>query len=375
MSDWGLIAPAGVDDDAVLVALVDVERALLDSWSAVCEAETDSMLLDLDRIERGALARGRETDGIPVVALVAQLREQVAGTPSAAWVHRGATSQDILDSALMLIARRSLDAAGYRLLRSGDALAALVQAEAASPAIARTLARHATPTTLGATMGTWLDGLSSAVEAIAALSFPVQLGGAVGTGAAFDAVQPGAATAVREELAHRLTLANPGRAWHTDRSPVLSVAAAATTVIAALGRLGRDVTLLSREEIGEVTLAGGGASSAMPHKRNPVDAVALVAAAVRAPGLLGTVAASGFAADARAAGEWHAEWPALRELLRLVDAATASALALTAGLGVDRDAAARALTDIPSETEIHSAQITAERALARWADTRKAVAA
>lgn len=374
MTDWGLLGPAGVDDDAVLVALVDVERALLDAWGAVTGAATDSALLDLDALDRVALARGRDTDGVPVVALVAQLRAQVAGTPTATWLHRGATSQDILDSALMLLARRSIDAAVHRLVRVGDALAAVAHTEAASPAIARTLARHAAPTTLGATIGTWLDGVSSAVAGLDALSFPVQLGGAVGTGAAFDAVHPGAAIALRDELALRLSLTNPGRAWHTDRTPVMQVSAAVAAAIAALGRIGRDATLLSREEIAEITLSGGGASSAMPHKRNPVTAVALVSAAVRAPGLIATIAAAGFSADARAAGEWHAEWPALRELLRIGDDATAAAVALTAGLGVDR-AAARWLDAAPTPTDLHSAQTTAERAIARWADTRKAVTA
>ncbi|MFC5859951.1 lyase family protein [Agromyces flavus] len=173
----------------------------------------------------------------------------------------------------------------------------------------------------------------------------MQFGGAVGTGAAADAAagRPGAADDVRSALAARLGLADPGRAWHTERTPVIAVASSAATAVAALGRMAGDATFLSREEIGEVRLASAGGSSAMPHKRNPVDAVAITAAAVEAPVLLEVIASAAVAGDERSAGRWHAEWAALRRLVRLARSASGAAARLLDGLDFDADRAAAIL--------------------------------
>ncbi|MCP2371858.1 3-carboxy-cis,cis-muconate cycloisomerase [Agromyces terreus] len=353
MTDWGLLDPgatetAGTDDDAVLEAMVDVERALLRVWGSELDEFLDGQADALDdaALDRAALAAGVSRDAVPVVALVPALRAQLeaAGLP-ADRLHLGATSQDVLDTALMLVARDALRATRASLIAAGARLASLADAERQSPRIGRTIARHGEASTLGVLAAGWLDGVSSAIESVDALSFPVQFGGAVGTGTAADvaAGRPGAADDVRAGLAVRLGLTDPGRSWHVERTPVLAVASAAASVVAVLGRLAGDVTLLSREELGEVRLAGGGGSSAMPHKRNPVDAVAITAAAVESPALLQVVASAAIAGDERSAGRWHAEWASQRRLLRLARSASAAAARLADGLEFDRDRAAQIL--------------------------------
>ena len=350
MTDWGLIDPGaadatGTDDDAVLTALVEVERALLRAWGVVLDEPlaAQAAALDATALDRDALRAGVARDGVPVVALVPLLREQLqaAGHPTDR-LHLGATSQDIVDSALMLIARDTLAAARDSLVEVGRALAALADAGRTSPHMARSLARHAEASTLGVLAAGWLDGVSSAISTLDDLVLPVQFGGAVGTGTAADAAagRPGAVDEVRAELARRLALDDRHRAWHTERTPVLAIAAAATTVVAVLGRIAGDAILLSREELGEVRLAGGGGSSAMPHKRNPVDAIAITAAAVEAPALLQVIASTAVAGDERSAGRWHAEWSSLRRLVRLARSASAAAARLTGGLEFDAERAA-----------------------------------
>ncbi|GGI47490.1 3-carboxy-cis,cis-muconate cycloisomerase [Agromyces flavus] len=353
MTDWGLVDPgaadaSGTDDDAVLAAMVEVERALLLGWASeldeFLEAQADA--LDPGALDRHALLAGVQHDGVPVVALVPLLRAQLeaAGLASER-LHLGATSQDVVDTALMLVARDALVASRASLVEAGRRLAMLAHAARQSPRIARSLARHGEASTLGVLAAGWLDGVSSAITTIHATAFPVQFGGAVGTGAAADAAagRPGAADDVRSALAARLGLADPGRAWHTERTPVIAVASSAATAVAALGRMAGDATFLSREEIGEVRLASAGGSSAMPHKRNPVDAVAITAAAVEAPVLLEVIASAAVAGDERSAGRWHAEWAALRRLVRLARSASGAAARLLDGLDFDADRAAAIL--------------------------------
>lgn len=353
MTDWGLLDPGatdatGTDDDAVLVALVEVERALLHVWGDVLDeflgAHADA--LDAATLDRSALHDGLARDGVPVVALVSALRAQLEAKGLATdRLHLGATSQDILDTALMLVIRDSLAMVRARLVETGTRLVVLADSERHSPRIGRSLARHGQASTLGVLTAGWLDGVTSALESIDATVFPVQFGGAVGTGTSADAAagRPGATDEVRAGLATQLGLADPERSWHTERSAVLAVATSAASVVAALGRIAGDTTLLSREEIGEVRLVDVGGSSAMPHKRNPVDAIALTAAAIEAPALLQVIASAAIAGDERSAGRWHAEWSSLRRLARLARSASAAVTRLVAGLDVDRDRAAAIL--------------------------------
>ncbi|MFF2369228.1 lyase family protein [Agromyces sp. NPDC058110] len=345
MTDWGLIDPgatdaAGTGDDEVLTAMVDVERALLRAWGDVLDEFLDAQadVLDAGSVDREVLRAGVARDGVPVVALVPELRAQLSAAGlSDARLHLGATSQDVVDTALMVVARDTIRDARADLVAAGRALVALAARERRSPRLARTVGRRAEAGTFGVLAAGWLDGLASAIDAIDTTAFPVQFGGAVGTGAAADAVagRAGAADEVRAGLAARLGLVDPRRSWHTERSAVLAVAGTGAAAVAALGRIAGDATLLSREEFGEVVLAGGGASSSMPHKQNPVDAVAITAAAVEAPGLLQTIASAAVAGDERSAGRWHAEWSALRRVLRLTRSAAGAARRLLEGLAFD----------------------------------------
>lgn len=355
MTDWGLIDPGGfdatgTDDDSVLIAMVEVERALLRAWGSVLDEFLDGHagMLDAGALDRGVIRGGVARDGVPVVALVPALRAQLeAAALSTDRLHLGATSQDIVDTALMLISRHAFAAARNSLVETGRMLAALARSGRDEVRMARSLARHAEVSTFGVLAARWLDGVASAVGAIDAVEFPVQFGGAAGTGTAADAAAggPDGADEVRAELARALGLVDPLRSWQAERTPVLAVAATAVAVIGALGRIAQDVTLLSREEIGEVRLTGGGGSSAMPHKRNPVAAVQITAAATEAPALLHVVATAAVAADERAAGRWHAEWPALRRLARLTTSSAGAAAALVGGLAFDPGRAAEIVAD------------------------------
>lgn len=365
--DWGLLEPAGADaggvgDDAVLAAMIAVEQGLVSAW-----AELDggaAPRLDRARIDRDALRDGVRRDGVPVVDLVRQLREQVGG--DADRVHRGATSQDVLDTALVLASRDALAAAGRDLATAGRALAALAAAQRGTPVIARTLTQPAEPTTLGAESAAWLDAVTSALAALCGLRYPVQLGGAVGTGSAFVRLsgREDAPRLLRAALARTLGLADPGRAWHTDRSPVLSIVAAAGQVCAAAGRIGRGLAFAARD--GVLLPAHGGGSSAMPHKKNPVDAVILIANGLRASGLIATLQTASLSFDARPAGEWHAEWQAWRGLLRLAVESAAVLARAVADLVVHAPEASLAAQTADGATAAATGAVV-DAALARFA--------
>ncbi|MGY4858243.1 lyase family protein [Cryobacterium sp. AP23] len=351
-TDWGLLEPlaggaAATSDDAVLEALVDVERALVRAWGRLAGEDLHIVAdaLRADRLDRADLLAGTRAGGVPVIPLATQLRTlaETAIPGSGVHVHAGVTSQDVLDSALVLMAHRALTLSRDRLVLAGEALAALAEAEKTTLAIARTLGQHAAQSTVGVTVASWLDGVTSAIAALDATGFPVQLGGAVGTGEDIDrlAGRAGATDELRAAFADDLGLVDPGRSWHTERSPILAIAASAALIGTALGRIGHDVAFLARTEIGEVGLAATGGSSAMPHKRNPVDAVLLHANGLRAAGLAATVHTAALSQDARPAGEWHAEWAAFRGLVRLALESADAAASMLPALTVDRAAVDR----------------------------------
>ena len=350
MPDWGLLDPlagesATTSDDDVLAGLIQVECALVRAWAALADVPDGiEAALTVEGLDRDAILLGARRGGVPVIPLVPQLRAQAEQVRSGAgaWVHRGATSQDILDTALVLVAARAFAAARRSLLIAGHALAVLADQERDALSPGRTLTQHAAPTTIGAVVASWLDGVTSAIDGIDGTALPVQLAGSVGTGETFDVlagrpVHP----QLRARFAVELDLDDPGRAWQVERSPILSIGGSAALVVAVLGRIGRDIALLSRTEVGEVSLASAGGSSAMPQKQNPVDAVLLVANALRTPGELATLYAATVSADQRPAGEWHAEWQPLRALLRMTEQSAAVAASVLPGLTVDRHAVSR----------------------------------
>jgi 3-carboxy-cis,cis-muconate cycloisomerase len=332
---------AELSDAAVLRAMLDVEAALAraqaacgvvpapaaEAIAAACAAR------DADPDVR-SLAGRSQAAGNPVVPRV---RDLTAAVPEHArpFVHHGATSQDVLDTALALVARRSLGPLLRALAGAGDAAADLADRHRADVLAGRTLGQQAAVTTFGMVAAGWLHGLDAAQEALRAAGdgLAVSFGGPVGTLAALG----GAGPAVVDRLAAELGLAAPVLPWHTDRQRVLALAAALARVAVAAGKVAGDVVLLAQSEVGEVAEGGDGrgGSSALPHKRNPVDAVLVTAAARRAPGLAATLFAAGVHEHQRATGAWHAEWEPLLDLLSLTGGAACRTGALLGRLRVD----------------------------------------
>jgi 3-carboxy-cis,cis-muconate cycloisomerase len=370
---------AAVSDEAWLRALLDAESALVTAQarlglvpasaaSAVVAACADVRAFDLATLGRAAAASGN-----PVLPLVKALRTAVP--PGAAeYVHRGATSQDILDTAAMLVTHRALEPLLDDLDAAADAAASLASEYRDTPAAGRTLLRLAAPTTFGLKAAGWLAALDTAADRLNAIrhkALAVQLGGAVGTLAALlhangsgdrsaaaptapaAPTTPGPAPAAPttqhgpfelvEAVADELGLRAPLLPWHTDRTRIAEVAGALGLAAGVCAKVARDVTLLAQDEVGEVEESAPGASSAMPHKRNAVAAVSALACAAQAPGLVATLLASMVHEHERAAGAWHAEWRPLRELLAATGSAASWLRECLTGLRVDPDALRRNL--------------------------------
>ncbi|MFE8946052.1 3-carboxy-cis,cis-muconate cycloisomerase [Streptomyces sp. NPDC007856] len=347
-SESGLLAPewarsgaaSETSDHAYLRALLDAEAALTRAQAALglAPAEAATAVTEaaaLDRFDLRDLAARTPAGGNPVIPLVADLTK-VVGEEYGAYVHRGATSQDILDTATMLVAVRTLGLALADLGRTERALAGLAAEHRETVMPGRTLTQHAVPTTFGLKAAGWRALVLDARDRVTRVrdSLPAQLGGAAGTLAAFRAYGAQDATALTAAYAREVGLAAPALPWHTLRTPIADLAGGLAFAAGALGKLAVDVLTLSRTEIGEVNEGSGGGSSAMPHKANPVRATLLLAAARRAPQLAATLYGSVAAEDERPAGAWHAEWEPLRELLRLVGGSAAHAAELAEGLRV-----------------------------------------
>ncbi|MEU5294529.1 class-II fumarase/aspartase family protein [Streptomyces umbrinus] len=365
-TDAGLLAPtwagtpaaAEVTDEAWLQAMLDAEVALARAQYAVgltpaAAVRAIASVARADRLDLVALAHAARAAANPVVALVTAFTEVVAAKDPAAaeYVHRGSTSQDILDSAAMLVARRVLGLVAADLERTGAALAALADAHRHTVLAGRTLAQHAVPTTFGLKAAGWLQLVGDALVRVRAVAsaLPAQLGGAAGTLAAYreyalldrgqggDPVGGDGGVELLRPFAEALGLAEPVLPWHTVRTPVAEVGAVLQLVTGALGKFALDVQTLSRTEIGEVSepaATGRGASSAMPQKRNPALATLIVSAARQVPAHSLVLAQCLLAEDERPAGAWHAEWQPLREALRLAGGAAHTAVELAEGLVV-----------------------------------------
>ncbi|WP_035857684.1 3-carboxy-cis,cis-muconate cycloisomerase [Cryptosporangium arvum] len=341
-------------DARVSVELGDraVFRAMLDVEAALARAEASVGVIPADAADAIGAACGGEFDlaavglagvgaGNPVVPLVRQVEQRL---PSSAkpWVHHGATSQDVLDTALMLVASRARGAVLDAVRHAADALAGLAAAHRGTLMVGRTLGQQALPTTFGLKAAGWLVALDTAAVRLRAVPLAIQFGGAAGTLAALGSRGLDVAAALATELG----LAEPVLPWHTDRQRVLDLGSALAAVSAALGKIALDVTLLASSEVREVAEGGeGGGSSAMPHKRNPANAILVRSASLRTPGLLATLhTAAAQQEHERATGGWHAEWETLRELLDVVGGAAGRAARFLPDLQVD-GAAMRATLD------------------------------
>jgi 3-carboxy-cis,cis-muconate cycloisomerase len=330
---------------AFLAAMVTVENAwlgvLVDAGIAPAAGRRDltDLLTDGDA---EAIATAAETDGNPVIALLGLLRDRCGGE-AARWLHRGLTSQDVIDTALMLCLRDAISRIRAEMGTQITTLVQLAEAHHDAPRLARTLTQPALPSTVGMRMAAWLSGVLDAADTIAALPpLPVQAGGAAGTLAAITELAGSAADAVTlpGRLAVALGLADAAP-WHTTRATITRIGDALTTCCDAWGHIAADVTVASRAEIGELAEGRGGGSSTMPHKNNPVLSILIRRAALTAPPLAATLhAASAASVDERSDGGWHAEWATLRTLARRTVVAAVQTTELLAGLVVDTDRAA-----------------------------------
>lgn len=333
-------AAAAVTDDAWLRAMLDVEAALARA-AARCGLVSETAAAEVTRVAGtpGALdvaavvARAADA-GNPVPPLVRVLIDAV-GPHAAGAVHVGATSQDVVDTAMVLLARRAIAALDADLAAATAAAARLAADHRDDVVIGRTLMQQALPTTAGLKAATWLAGLDGARARLAAVgaSLPVQYGGAVGTLAASD----GSGLDVRAALAQELGLTTTAVPWFTVRLPVADLAGALGAAAGVVATVAVDVVLLAQTEVAEAAESGEGrgGSSAMPHKRNPVAAISARACARRAPGLVGTLFAAMEQEHERAAGAWHSEWPTLSALLATTGSAAAWLADCLGGLQLD----------------------------------------
>jgi 3-carboxy-cis,cis-muconate cycloisomerase len=329
-----------VSDRAWLQGMLDAEHALARAGvtvglvpegaaariGAACRAEL---------YDTGRLADDGRAVGNPAEPLVRELRK-AAGDEAAEYVHLGATSQDIVDTAAMLVSR---DAAGIVLAeldRLAGGCAELARAHRSTPLAARTLLQQAVPTTFGLKAAGWLVSVLEARRRLAAVRaerLAAQLGGAAGTLAAFG----DEALEIARLYARELGLAEPVLPWHANRQRVAELGSALAASAGAAAKVGVDIVLLAQSEVGEVAEAVGGASSTMPQKRNPVRSTVAVACARLANAHAGVLLGELAHEHERGVGGWHAEWEALSGALAFAGGSAAAAADAVTGLEVDTD--------------------------------------
>lgn len=298
--------------------------------NAACKAE----LYDFQ-----ALAHAIASAGNSAIPLVKMLGKAIAASDSEAerYVHLGATSQDAMDTGLVLQLLAAVDLIEADLQCLADALSQQARRHAATVMPGRTWLQHATPVTLGMKIAGWLGALTRSRQRLRELRprlACLQFGGASGTLAALGEQ----ALPVAHALAEELHLNLPEQPWHTQRDRLVELASVLGLVAGSLGKLGRDISLLMQTEAAEVfepSAPGKGGSSTMPHKRNPVGAAVLIAAATRVPGLLATLFSAMAQEHERSLGLWHAEWETLPEICCLVSGALQQALSIAQGMEVD----------------------------------------
>jgi 3-carboxy-cis,cis-muconate cycloisomerase len=330
-----------LSDEQLLAAMARFEGALARACARTglvpaAEAEIIARVCEGARFEAGALARAARHAGTLAIPFVKRLTEQVAAaSPEAArYVHFGATSQDVIDTALVLCLRNAADRILGLTRRLGDAAATIAEKHAGTPMAARTLLQAALPVPFGWKAAVWLSMLCRSMprfRGAADEACALQFGGAGGTLAAFGAN----AIAMERALAEELSLPVPLSAWHSARDGFARLGSEAAIVAGAAGKIARDVSLLMQPEVGEVAEPAAGGSSSMPHKRNPSGSLLALEAAQRIPGLAATLLVQLTPEHERGLGQWQSQWLTLRELLCAASSAVASMAEVLEGLKVD----------------------------------------
>ena len=329
-------------DTAMLQAMLDFEVALAAVQAELGlipgrAADAIRAAAAADGLDATAIARDARQSGTVAVPFVKALtaRVRASDAESASFVHWGATSQDVTDSALVLALGRSKSVLGGDHERLDRSLRQLSDRHARTVMLGRTLLQPAPPITFGLKVAGWVAaaghswrGLHAALESVLVLQF----GGASGTLAALGDQGPSVASA----LAARLGLKDPGAPWHTRRERLAAYVGACGIYCGALGKMATDITLLMQHEVGEVAEPGGG-STAMPHKRNPAGCAVALAAATRTPALVSAFLTGMVQEHERAVGGWHAEWPTVAAVTQATGAALAAMADVSAGLDVFPD--------------------------------------
>ena len=344
-------------DHSFLKTLLDIEA----SWTEVLadvgmvsvdQAEAARAATDPSGYDLVALARAAQGGGNPLIPVLKEMRSRAGGASQS--LHMGATSQDIIDTALMVMASRVSASIVADMKSAVAALIELARTHRETPMVARSLAQHSLPSTFGLRVAGWAAGLAQAAQRLerASAALPVQWGGAAGTMANLSGRVDRAHREGRldegitvfdlvDRLAEQLGLIAPPAPWDTNRLVVTDLGSALADTVAACGKIANDVLISSRienGELGEPVAPGRGGSSAMPHKQNPVLSVLIHSSALSAPGLLAQLyTGAGAANEERPDGAWHTEWPALRQLLRLSGGATQMTAELASGLRVNTE--------------------------------------
>jgi 3-carboxy-cis,cis-muconate cycloisomerase len=306
-------------------AILDVEAALAGAQAdagdiSLSAAGAIARACDVARIDVDAVVDEAAGGGNLVIPLLPRL-QAIVGPDDAGYVHRAATSQDVVDAAAAVVVQRGAGVVSSQLRRASHVAIDLERTAGTTPMIARTLGQHAVPTTFATVTGRWCDGLTAAADGIDRTARQrVWLGGPSGDGASFGPRHQ----EILGHFAQRLELDVAPASRHAQRVWIADVAGAWGAAAAACAKVGLDVVVLAQDDVGEVAerAPGAGGSSSMPHKRNPIAAISARAAAMQVPGLVATLlTAAGSGEGERAAGAWHAEWPALHGLLRATGSA------------------------------------------------------
>jgi len=331
-------------DRSILQAMLDFEVALARAESRLgiipqAAVEAIAAAANPDAFDLAVLSRSTLRAGTPSIPLAKTLIDLVRSKDAAAagFVHYGATSQDVSDTALILLLKRAQPLIESDLLCAEEGLRKLSEQHQSTTMLGRTLLQAAPPITLGLKAASWLAALNRGRKRLTesfAEALVLQFGGAVGTLAAIGDKGP----MVAQGLADELGLICPDAPWHTNRDRLATLVCACGVLAGSMGKIARDVSLLMQNEVGEASepeSSGRGGSSTMPHKRNPTGCAVTLAAATRVPGLVASYLSAMVQEHERAVGGWHSEWPTVTAAVQATGVAAASIAEIAEGLSVD----------------------------------------